>query len=130
VQRIGADAFHIRRSPRVSLTYHRRMLHTPSEIRAWLGFTRADDVSPDDERPGLLRARTLPFGVDPEKAFDFRSCVLHDCVDAGTPEAGLEQAGFEAIDLSQNAALQQALMTIRDEDRISDASAAAVRASL
>jgi len=101
-----------------------------SEIRARLGFTRAEDVSPDHEREGLLRARTLPFGVDPDEAFDFRSCVLLDCADARTPEPGLELAGFETIDLSHNAPLQRALATIRDDDRISIASAEALRASL
>jgi hypothetical protein len=103
---------------------------TSSELRASLGFTRAEDVSPDDERPGLLRARTLPFGVDPDEASDFRSCVLNDCADPQTPEPGLEQAGFETIDLSRNAPLQKALATIRDEGRISDASAEALRAGL
>jgi hypothetical protein len=103
---------------------------TSSELRASLGFTRAEDVSPDDERPGLLRARTLPFGVDPDEASDFRSCVLNDCADPETPEPGLEQAGFETIDLSCNAPLQQALGTIRDEDRVSDAAAHALRQSL
>jgi hypothetical protein len=106
------------------------MEHTSAQLRALLGFTRADDVSPDDKRPGLLRARTLPFGLNPDEAFDFRSCVLYDCASPGTPEPGLEEAGFEAIDLSRNAALQRALETIRDDNRISDASAAAVRASL
>lgn len=101
-----------------------------SELRALLGFTRPEDVSPDDERAGLLRARTLPFGVDPDEAFDFRSCVLNDCTDPQTPEPGLEQAGFETIDLSRNAPLQRALATIRDEDRISEASAEALRTSL
>jgi hypothetical protein len=95
---------------------------TSSELRASLGFTRAEDVSPDDERPGLLRARTLPFGVDPDEASDFRSCVLNDCADPQTPEP--------AIDLSRNAPLQKALATIRDEGRISDASAEALRAGL
>ena len=37
----------------------------------------------------------------------------------------LEQEIFEAIDLSGNADLQQALATVRAEDRLSDASAAA-----
>jgi hypothetical protein len=103
---------------------------TAPELRAPLGFTRAEDVSPDDERPGLLRARTLPFGVDPDEAFDFRSCVLNDGTDPRTPEAGLEQAGFETIDLSSNARLQDALTTVRDEDRVSQAAAEALRASL
>jgi len=103
---------------------------TPTELRVELGFTRAEDVSPDDERPGLLRARTLPFGVDPREAFDFRSCALNDCADPRTVEPGLEAAGFETIDLSGNARLQAALGRVRDEDRVSDAGAAALRKSL
>ena len=106
------------------------MASTTPEIRAPLGFTRAEDVAPDDERRGLLRARTLPFDVDPADAFDFRSCVLNDCADPRTAEPGLEQAGFETIDLSDNAELQRALATVRHEDRVSDESAKALRASL
>ncbi len=103
---------------------------TPSKLRAPLGFTRAEDVSPDDERPGLLRARTLPFGADPDEACEFRTCVLNDCADPRARESGLEAAGFETIDLSGNARLQQALATLGDEDCVTDASAAALRASL
>jgi hypothetical protein len=103
---------------------------TAPELRAPLGFTRAEDVSPDNERPGLLRARTLPVGADPGEAFDFRSCVLNDCVDPRTAVSELEQSGFETIDLSRNGQLQQALATVRDEDRVSDESAEALRASL
>jgi len=106
------------------------MAAVSSEVRALLSFTRTEDVSLDEERPGLLRARTIPFGIDPSEAFDFRSCVLHDCTDPRTPEPGLELGGFETIDLSGNAALQQVLATIRREDRVSDASAEALRASL
>lgn len=103
--------------------------NTP-ELRAPLGFTRAEDVSPDDDRPGLLRARTLPLGVDPDAAFDFRSCALNDCADPGVPEPGLEEAGFETIDLSSHARLQEALASVRKEDRVSDEAAEALRASL
>jgi hypothetical protein len=101
-----------------------------AELRALLGFTRADDVSPDEERPGLLRARTLPLGVNAEEAFDYRSCVLHDCADPGTAEPGLELAGFETVDLSGNAPLQQALAAVRNDDRLTEASSSALRASL
>ena len=103
---------------------------TPHELRAYLGFTRAADVSPDHERTGLLRARTLPFGGNPDEAFDFRSCALNDCADPRTPEPGLEEAGFETVDLLENAEVQQALAMIRDQDCITDASADALRASL
>jgi hypothetical protein len=103
---------------------------TALELRAPLGFTRIEDVSPDDERPGLLRARTLPIGVDEDEAFDFRSCVLNDCVDPRTAVPELERWGFETIDLSRNGRLQHALATVRDDDRVSDESAEALRGSL
>jgi hypothetical protein len=103
---------------------------TPSELRAPLGFTRAENVLPDEERPGLLRARTLPFGGDPNELFDVVSCVLHDCADPRNPEPGLEAAGFETIDLSGHERLQRALARVRDEDRISEGAAAALRESL
>jgi hypothetical protein len=103
---------------------------TLEEMRAPLGFTRAEDVAQDDERPGLLRARTLPFGGEPEEAFDFRSCVLNDCSDARTTDPGLEHAGFETIDLSANQPLQQAISTVRTDDGVSDVAAAALRESL
>ena len=99
-------------------------------IRAPLGFTRADDVSPDAERPGLLRARTLPPGVDRRDAFDFRTCALNDCCDPGTREPGLEEGGFETVDLASNRRLQQALAIVGAEDRVSEHAAEALRESL
>ncbi len=101
-----------------------------SELRAPLGFTRAEDVSPDHEREGMLRARTLPFGVDPYGALDFRSCVLNDCTKLENTEFLVDEAGFETIDLSSNVALQQAIETVRREDRLSTAAADALRLSL
>lgn len=103
---------------------------TPIQLRAPLGFTQAGDVAPDEERPALLRARTLPFGRHLEEVFDFRPCVLNDCCDARTEESGLELAGFETIDLSANAQLQRAISTVRSEDRVSEVAAAALRESL
>lgn len=106
------------------------MESTPSELRAPLGFTRAENVSPDPEREGLLRARTLPFGMDPTEAFDFRSCAIRDCVDPQVAAPRLEQAGFETINLAGNAPLQVALATVRAEDGLSDAAAVALRECL
>ncbi len=103
---------------------------TPSELRAPLGFTRAEDVFPDEKRAGLLRARTRPLGGDPAVTFDYRSCVLRDCLGSDVDPPGLELSGFEAIELSGNAPLQVALGAVRAEDWISDATAAAIRESL
>jgi len=126
---IGLDSTRETCSGRRTL-YDGVMEMAPSRLRARLGFTRAEDVSPDRERAGLLRARTLPFDVDPEEAFDFRSFALNDCTDPRTREPGLEQGGFETIDLSGNTGLQAALAALRDEDRLTDAVAEALRASL
>ncbi len=106
-------------------------MESPStELVAPLGFTRAEDVAPDPGRPGLLRARTRPLGGDPNEIFDYQPFVLHDCVDPRTPVADLEQAGFQTVDLSGLSGLQQALETVRREDRVSEAAADAIRASL
>ncbi|MCG8588883.1 MAG: hypothetical protein MJE66_06290 [Proteobacteria bacterium] len=99
------------------------------ELEATLGFTRAADVSPDTERPRVLRARTLPLDADLHSAFDFRTCTLRDCAACETP-VDLETMGFEPIDLSPNRRLQDVLAVIRREDRISEQSAARLRASL
>lgn len=102
----------------------------PAQIHAPLGFTKAEDVAPDHEREGMLRARTVPFSADPEEAFEFHSFPLRDLASPDVPEPGLEHSGFQTIDLSGNAELQAALATVRAEDRLSDDAAAAVRASL
>jgi hypothetical protein len=104
------------------------MEQTPVRLIAPLGFTRAEDVIPDVERPGLLRARTRPLGRTSENALDFRNCTLNNC--RVQPEPGLEQAGFETIDLSDFAGLQQVLATVRSQDFLSDSSATALREHL
>ena len=106
------------------------MSSAPSSLQAPLGFTRPEDVSPDAERPGLLRAKTLPFDIDPYAASEFHPCTVNDCTALETVQPRLEQAGFETIDISGNAELQQVLAGIRDADRVSDDSAQALRGSL
>ncbi|MDG2028898.1 MAG: hypothetical protein P8J50_17505 [Acidimicrobiales bacterium] len=92
-----------------------------------LTFTTPADVVPDEERPGLRRAQ--PNWEDGAEG-DEHVCELNDLTDPETTEPGLEAAGFETVDLSDNAALQQVLAVVRDEDQISEASAAALRDSL
>ncbi|MBW2242026.1 MAG: hypothetical protein JRH01_08555 [Deltaproteobacteria bacterium] len=98
-----------------------------TSITAPLGFTRAEHVLADDERPGLLRAKTQPFGRTHKDVLDFRPCRIQDDAAPGAPASELEQAGFEAIDISGHAGLQAALTTIREEDFLSDGTACAVR---
>lgn len=95
-------------------------------MRATLLFVRPDEVSPDTERPGLLRAR---YEAD-EGDGDLRTCELTDLADPATVEPGLEAAGFETIDLSANDALQRALADVRRHDRLTDETQAAIRTAL
>lgn len=103
---------------------------TPSALRATLGFTKAEHVSADHERPGTLRAQTVPPDADPTRSWEYHSCDLYDLAAPETPEMTLPEAGFQSIDLSGNVDLQQALDRVRDEDRVSEESAEALRASL
>ncbi|NNE72712.1 MAG: hypothetical protein HKN26_03540 [Acidimicrobiales bacterium] len=91
-----------------------------------LTFTRPDDVIPDEERPGLLRA--LPVQAD--QPGDTRRCDLRDLAAAHVVEPGLEEAGFETVDLSGLPSLQRTLATVREADHLSDEAALAIRESL
>lgn len=89
-------------------------------------FTKPTDVIRDHERPGLLRALPVLEGTEG----DIHVCELVDLSAPDAVEPGLEQAGFETVDLSDNAALQAALRAVRENDCISDAEAATIRGSL
>lgn len=95
-------------------------------MQGTLTFTRPVDVVADEERAGLLRA--VPASDD--DAGDPHRCELHDLALSGTVEPGLEHAGFETVDLSDNLALQHALDDVRELDQITDAVNVAIRASL
>lgn len=86
-------------------------------------FTRPDDVVPDEERPGLLRA---PVG-EGDDIGDVRVCELRDLGAPDVAEPGLEEAGFETVDLSGNVELQLALDDVRERDRLTGDTAAALR---
>jgi hypothetical protein len=96
-------------------------------VRGTLTFTRPDDVVPDEERSGLLRARPVREG---DAAGDAHSCDLVDLAAADALEPGLEAAGFETVDLSGNAALQGALREVGDRDQLTEDAAATIRESL
>ncbi len=106
------------------------MALTAAQLRAPLGFARPEHVLPDAERPGLLRARTLPMDTAADEAYDYRLCVLNDCTHAESAQPRLESAGCETVDLSSIAALQRAIESLRVEDRVTESSAQAIRDSL
>lgn len=95
-------------------------------VRATLTFTEPDHVTPDAERPGLLRA---DFAAE-DGTGDVHVCDVIDLSAPGAIEAGLETAGFETIDLEANTALQRALDDVRQRDRLTSETAAAIRESL
>ena len=103
------------------------MTSTPT-VEAELGFARPDHVTPDDDRPGLLRARTQELGI-PE-AWDFRACEVRDMADPTRPVRHLDIAGFEAVDISGNADLQAALAAVAADDAITETTDRSLREAL
>ena len=95
-------------------------------MHATLTFSKPGDVTPDVERPGLLKA---DFAAE-DGTGDVHVCELTDLSAPGAIEAGLEAAGFETIDLEANTALQEALDDVRQRDRLTSEAEAAIRQSL
>ena len=93
--------------------------------QATMTFTSPEHVVPDAERPGLLRS----ISGRPEDG-DTRQFSMRDLSAAGVDDPGLENAGFETIDLSTNEALQTALAEVREADELTDETVASIRASL
>ncbi|MCY1059611.1 hypothetical protein [Nannocystis sp. SCPEA4] len=99
-------------------------------VAAELAFSRLEDVTVDDARRGLLRARTLDPAtrVDPA-LYDRRTCRVCDCSVAGL-QPDLRAHGFARVDLSDRGALQAALARVRVAGRLEASDAAAIRRSL
>lgn len=99
-------------------------------VDARLAFTRSEDVSLDDPRLGLLRARTLDARarLDP-RSYDWHSCRVTDC-SAAHIEPDLLQQGFAHADLSGRAGLQAALERVRVAGRLEIADVAEIRRHL
>lgn len=99
-------------------------------VEARLAFTRSEDISIDDPRRGLLRARTLatPDRLDP-RSYDWQMCRVTDCSAVGmTPD--LLRHGFAHADLSSRPALQAALERVRVAGRLTVADVAELRRHL
>ncbi|MDZ7785089.1 MAG: hypothetical protein U5K56_19795 [Halioglobus sp.] len=82
-------------------------------IQAPLSFTRAEEIVDDHDTRGLKRAVTRPLDGDFETQFETRQCALNDWSARGRGALDLLTMGFEAIDLSRHAELQQLLADVR-----------------
>ena len=95
-----------------------------------LGFTPESLAIDDTEHAGLRRAGPRASAPYSAESVEQHVCRATDCDAAGTVRPDLESFGFDTVDLSGLDQLQQVCATVRDAGRITDAEAAAVRASL
>jgi len=103
---------------------------TVFEVTAQLGFSRPDEVEPQRDQRGLLRATTRPISTPFESQFALHSCALTDLCHAPARAPSLVREGFETIDLSRNSALQSLLSSVRRAGEISPDEAKQLRRQL
>lgn len=95
-----------------------------------MGFLPADQAVPDPDHPGLLRAGArgaAPYGTEGREV---RGCTATDWTVGGAPHPDLTDFGFDTVDLSPFADLQETLASVRAAGHLTDADADAVRAAL
>lgn len=95
-----------------------------------LGFARAEHVVPDDERPGLLRAKTMPSGEDPRSYVAPHACAIRDVRVEPDLDLGLDTTGFDRTNLETARALLAVLDRVRTTSVLTPADARSIRASL
>lgn len=101
-----------------------------SHVEAQLAYARVDDVTLDDPRRGLRRARTLADAeMNDPAAYDHHRCHIRDIV-ADRLRPDLRAHGFTHADLSRFAALQRTFQRVREAGRLDDAAARDIRRRL
>lgn len=106
------------------------MTASRATVTAQVTFTRPADVYPDPVRTGLLRAKTQPNDMPYKNAFDLRDCKLQDWSTPGSPQLGIQSLGFDVINLGKLSSLQALLETVRQNSRVEDDQAQAIREHL
>jgi hypothetical protein len=101
-----------------------------TSVEAALAFTRAEDVGPDAERPGLLRARTRPPEVRGPSIFDLHTCRLRDWAECEGFQPDLLRHGFDCVDLPPVEGLRALLERVRDAGRVREEDAREIRRRL
>jgi len=100
-----------------------------AEVQAALAFTKPDDVSPDTEHPGMLRAKVPPYEDEPGH-FAAHSCRIRDLAAANAAPLDLAKVGFDTIGLAHLSELQTVLERVRQASHIANEDAAAIRSAL
>jgi hypothetical protein len=94
-----------------------------------LGFFKPERVSADTQRPGLKRAASLDNPDDPQ-GLDFHNCSLRDWSQEASPCLNLAKMGFDVIDLSAHADLQDVFESVRTAGEIQPEEARQIRRGL
>lgn len=95
-----------------------------------LGFT-PDSVAIDDpDHPGLRRAGPRASGPYSGESVEFHLCAATDCSDDDAVQPDLLGFGFDTVDLTGLASLQDACAAVREAGRIDDEQAAVIRGAL
>lgn len=95
-----------------------------------LGFTPASLAIPDPDHPGLRRAgprASAPYGGE---AVELHVCPATDLIGGPPDPPDVLSHGFDIVDLTSLATLQETCMAVRTAGRVTDAQAAAIRAAL
>lgn len=95
-----------------------------------MGFLPSEHAIADPDHPGLLRAGERASGPYGDDRVEIHGCDAIDCAQEGAPQPDLLAYGFEAVDLSGLAALQEAFAAVRAAGRVDEADADAIRAAL
>lgn len=91
-------------------------MHT---VTAPIGYMNRDGVAVDTIRPGgVLRAPTRPNDDEIYKAMAIHDCALRDLASPGCLAPSLATTGFDTVNLSQLAGLQETLQAIRNANHI------------
>lgn len=101
-----------------------------STIAVTLGFMPASQAVADPDHPGLLRAgprASAPYGGE---SVELHTCPATDVCRDDAVRPDLLRFGFDTVDLSTLAPLQQAFTRVREEGRIAEGDAQAIRSSL
>ena len=95
-----------------------------------LGFMPRSVAVPDMEHPGLLRAGPDATGPYAQERVEPHECSATDSCQDDSARSDLLELGFDTVDLTPLADLQQVLARVREAECITDDDATAIRSLL